>query len=182
MAIGDIWYSFKAGRFYQDGKSGYVGRDQAVRSLRYNIDAEGKGTFIDSRGHTIDRALLSTESRTAWRFTTTDLRGRVYLTGEARSREIAENQVNTTRLDANQQITIRGVVTTADGKTHIFEQSSALGQKANVEYLKAALTRQARAALLNTQDTMGNNYEIDTPTVGNSTIRVDFYVKTIKVR
>lgn len=179
MAIGDIYYSFKSNRFYQEGRRGPVGRDVGVRSLNYDPES---GSFMDSRGRTISREALATESRTAWRFTTTDLRGRVYITGEAKSQAIAESQVNNTRLEANQQITIRGVVTTADGRVHVFEQSSTLGQRANAENLKAALTRQARAALLNTQDRFGNNYSVDTPTVGNSTIRVDFYVRTIKVR
>lgn len=179
MARGDIYYSPRAKRFYQEGRRGAVSRDFGVRSLRYDPESD---IFVDSRGRTIDKSLLGTETRSTQRFTAQDESGRVFVSAETRSRAISEQQAKAIRLNSNQDITVRTVVTTPDGRTHVFTRSYGFGKNIDPAEAKELAAKQARAALLNTKGADGKNYQLSTPTVKNRTVRQDFYVRTVYVR
>jgi len=174
---GDVYYSEASGRFYQYGRRGALSRDAAVRNLEY--DAETK-TFIDSRGRTITNDLLTASSRTAQRYTAQTAEGRIFISAEVKSVGITEAQAKVGQLNPNQDITVRTVVTTADGRTHVFYRSYGLGRNVDPEEAKQLAKSGATAALNKTKDAAGNFYKVTTPTVNNRTVRQDFYRRTIQ--
>lgn len=179
MAEGDVYYSVKAGQFYQEGRRGAVSRDTAVRNLNYDSELD---VFIDSRGRTIERELLATQTRTAQRFTKVDLEQRRFISTETRSQIVQENQLKITQLKSNQDIVVRTVVTTPDGRTHVFYRSYGLGSNVDPGEAKSLASKSARAALLKSKDAKGNTYSLTTNDVRNATVRQDFYKRTIGVR
>lgn len=179
MAVGDIYYSPRANRFYQEGRRGAVGRDYAVRSLRY---VERDDIFIDSRGRTITREILGTATRRVNRFVGMDLEGRPFITGKSTSVQIAPGQSATTQVNSDQVLQVRTVVTTPDGKTHVFIRSHEFGKNISEADFRQKGVNHARGILLKSKDRAGNYYQIDTPSVKNRTVKQDFYKVTVKSR
>lgn len=179
MAEGDIYYSAKANRFYQEGKRGALNRDYAVRSLRYDAKTS---TFIDAKGRTISRDILAAASRSVNRFVGYDAEGRPFVTGEAASRQIEASQAATVKLASNQVLQVRTVVTTEDGRTHVTTRSMTTGTNVAEAEIKERGIKHTRSVLLKSKDAGGNNYVISTPDLKKRTVRQDVYVTTVKVR
>jgi hypothetical protein len=179
MAAGDVWYSYRAKRFYQSGRSGSLKTDYAVRSLRYD---EQTNTFVDGRGQTISRDLLAIQARSVNRFVGHDAEGRPFIVGEASSRLIQPHQTSTIELKSNQVLQVRTVVTTPDGRTHVFERSMETGVNVSAAEMRERGIKHARGILLKTKDRAGNNYTLSTPELATRTVRQDFYLTTVKMR
>lgn len=177
MAKGDIYYSNKAKRFYQEGRSGAVSTDVGARSLTYDPATE---KFIDSRGQTIEREILAPNTRTAQRFTAMDLERRTFLAREVKSRIITEEEALLTKVKGNEQIQVRTVVTTPDGKTHVFYRGFGTGKNVDPEEAKSLAAKSARGALLKVEDGQGNPvYQVTTNQVKSASVRQDFYKQSV---
>jgi hypothetical protein len=68
----EIYYSPRAGRFYQEGHRGAVSRESAVASLLFDADA---GRFRDMRGRLIDTEVLEPPGRRVQRIAGLDAEG-----------------------------------------------------------------------------------------------------------
>jgi hypothetical protein len=179
MATGDIYYSPRANRFYQEGRRGALNRDYAVRNLRYD---EQTSTFIDDRGRTISREIMAKATRSVNRFVGHDAEGRAFVTGEASSRAIQPHETSTIPLKSNQVLQVRTVVTTGDGRTHVFYRSMNTGVNVSEAEMRNRGIKHARSVLLKTKDRAGHNYVISTPDLKKRSVRQDFYLTTVKIR
>ena len=178
MAVGDIFYSFRGQRFYQEGRRGAVGRDVAIRSLRYDPDAQ---VFRDSRGNSIKAEILAPADRVRNNLIAHDKDGRPFISTQQDNRTISPEQVAATRPNANQELIARVVVYTPDGKAHVFSVSNGFGRAANPEELLAKAQRIARSRFLDPIYTGGDPYDLSTPDVGKSTVSISYQVRTTNI-
>lgn len=179
MAEGDIWYSNRAGRFYQEGRRGAVSNDIGVRSLIRTADTE---QFIDSRGRTIPETVINRQSFRQRDLIAYDAQGRPFVTSTIKSKVITEIEAAKSSMDANQSVMLRTVVTTPDGTTHIFYYPGKSGQNVDPEQLKAQAAKDARSKLIDGKTSNGKSYSISTNDIKNSTISSQFIKRTVNVR
>ena len=171
-----IYYSPRDTRFYDEHASGIVSTRIAVQ----NLEADETGAIIDSRGRTIDVELLRPATITRDIYTQSDALGRTFVSAETRSRLIAEEDVTSVALRGNQDVVARIVVKTDDGRVHVFERGSGLDKEVDLDQLKDGVRGVARKGLQDTESASGKKYKVTTNDIKKGTIRLDFYVRTIK--
>src|SRR5574342_223503 len=111
MAVGDVFFSAKAGRFYQEGRRGAVSGDIGIRNLIHDAET---GQFIDSRGRTIAPGVIERQTFRARDLIAYDAAGRPFVSSRIRSTVISELDAKLSPLQSNQSVMVRTVVTTPD--------------------------------------------------------------------
>lgn len=170
---GRVTYSRRSGRFYQEGRRGALSREAATPFLEYDREAD---RWRDQRGGFVPEAQLGPPETKVQRFIRHDEEGRPFLQSSLTYRRIERSEAVQERLQGNQQITIRTVVTTEDGKTWVDEVSSKLGGRPDITDLEALASRKMRAKLVD------EGYTVTTHDVDRLTKRRDYQRRTISVR
>lgn len=169
---GRVYWSAEGRRFYQEGRRGSVGREEAVSHL----SRDKQGRLRDQRGRFVpDKSIRTPEVRSR-RFIGHDQDGRPFVSAEFRDRLTTRDAHHQTRLPGNQMLVIRTVVKTPDGKIHVSYTSSTLGSRINIERLEALADKRAAGQL------RGKGYAIGTNAIGNSTLRRDYITRTVTTR
>jgi hypothetical protein len=169
---GEIYYSPRADRFYQEGRRGAVSREAATPSLRYDPD---EGRFRDQRGRLIDNALLNPAERRVQRISGLDAQGRPFIRTVMTDERLAEAAARNLRLAGNEQVIVRVVARLPDGRAVVGEASSKLGRTPDLAALEEQAKRNARwnAGLAGA--------EIDTPTIAGGTVNVSYVKRKVAV-
>jgi hypothetical protein len=170
---GQVYWSSRAQRFYQEGRRGAVSREQAARFLEYDAEA---GRYRDPRGRFVPADLLGPPVSARHQFVTRDDQGRPFIRAEFNDRLIDRTAAVQERLGSNQMVQVRIVVRTPDNKVHVSYVTSKLGGRPNIQDLELAATRKARADLVN------KGYDLTTNDVNNSTVRTDYIRRNVEVR
>lgn len=170
---GQVYWSSRAGRFYQEGRRGAVSREQAARFLEYDAEV---GRYRDARGRFVPIDQIGPPVSARHQFITRDAQGRPFIRAEFNDRLIDRDQAVQGRLASNQMVQIRVVVRTADNKVHVSYVTSKLGGRPNIQDLELAAARKARADLVN------KGYQITTNDVSQRTVRSDYIRRTVEVR
>lgn len=168
----EIYYSPRADRFYQVGRSGAVSREAAIPTLRYDEDAL---RWRDQRGRLVPEDQLLPVERRVQRISGLDPEGRPFIKTVMADQVISEEAAVNQKLAANEQLVVRITVRTDDGVGHVFSVSSKLGGRQTPSDLVELAKRRARAELKN------QNYDIDTPTVSGATINVSYLKREVAI-
>jgi hypothetical protein len=179
MAEGDIFWSSRAGRFYQEGRRGAVSNDFGTRSLIHDGET---GQYIDSRGRTVPNTIIDRQTFRSRDLTAYDPQGRPFISSTIKSRVISEAEAQRGTIGSNQDIMVRTVVTTPDGATHIFYYPGKVGQNVDPETIKSQAAKAARAALIDGKTSNGRSYSISTNDIRNSTKSSQFIKRTTTIR
>ena len=179
MAEGDIFWSSRAGRFYQEGRRGAVSNDIGTRSLNYASDTQ---KFIDSRGRTVSDTILDRQTFRNKDLIAYDTSGRPFISSTIKSRVISEMDAQTKPLGSNQDIMLRTVVTTPDGATHIFYYPGKLGKNVDPDILKEQAAKDARFRLVDGKTHNGKKYNLATNEITNSTKSSQYILRTTTIR
>lgn len=179
MAIGDVFFSQKANRYYQEGRRGSVSNDQGVKSLLYD---EGTGQFIDTRGRTVPLETITRQTFRSRDLVAYDTEGRPFISSTVRSKVISELEAAKGPLAGNQDVMIRTVVTTPDGATHVFYYPGKLGQNVDPDVIKEQAAKDARSKLIDGRNSTGRNYDISTNEIRNRTSSSQYIQRTTTIR
>lgn len=166
---GRIYWSAAGQRFYQEGRRGAVARRDALGALR--IDAQGR--IRDQLGRFVPDAALAPPPRQIRRFINYDEQGRPFVTASIRETLTTREAYADSLLASNQQLTVRTVVRTPDGRAFVTYTSSRLGGRINMDRLDEQADRVAAG------DLYGRGYSVATPSVGNITVRRDYLIQEI---
>lgn len=176
---GDVFWSARANRFYQEGRQGAVSNDTGIRNL---IRDEGTSQYIDSRGRTVPDSVINRQSFRARDLIAYDGEGRPFVSATVRSRVISELEAKARPMGGNQDVMLRTVVTTPDGTTHVFYYPGKLGQNVDPEKLREQAAKEARARLMDGRNSTGQKYSITTNEIRNKTTGSSFILRTTSFR
>jgi len=179
VALGGIYYSENAGRFYQPGRQGAVSNDTGIRSL---IHDDETGQFIDSRGRTIDPSILTRQTFRSRDLLAYDAEGRPFVSATIRSQPISELQAKSGPVSANQDIMTRTVVTLPDGSTYISYTPGKTGQNIDPEIAAANAAKKVRAELGQEGNASGKIWNIPTNEIRARTRATEFIRRTTTAR
>jgi hypothetical protein len=169
---GEIYWSPRAQRFYETGRRGAVSREQAIPSLSYDQEIN---RFRDTRGRLVPDRVLGAVPVDVTRFTARDAQGRSFISTEFVDRVVSRENAVRRVLAGNEQVVIRTVVRTPDGKVFTTVVSSKLGRSVDMEYLEQQANKRASAEARN------RGYDISTPEVSQSTVTRDVIVRKVNV-
>ena len=123
---GKIFWSALAGRFYQEGRSGCVSREEALRVARYNAEA---GRFIDQKGRFIPMAVAALPAVQERQLIAHDAENRPFLSTLIRTETVSDTAAGALRLAGNQEMLIRDIITLPDGKVITVYTSTTIGSR-----------------------------------------------------
>jgi hypothetical protein len=169
---GEIYWSARAQRFYQEGHRGAVSRETAIPSLRYDDDA---GRFRDQKGRLIDNELLNPTDRHVQRITGLDAQGRPFIRTVLTDNKLEEAAARNETLAGNEQIIVRIVAKLPDGSAVIGEASSKLGKGFSLDHLVEQAKRNARGKA----GDVGTG--VDTPYIGANTLNVSYIKRRVAI-
>jgi hypothetical protein len=169
---GEVYYSPRAGQFYQEGRRGAVSREAAMPSLRYDPDAS---RFRDQRGRLIDNELLNPADKRVQRISGLDAEGRPFIKTVMTDTKIEEAAARNLKLAGNEQVIVRVVARLPDGTAVTGEASSKLGKSVSLDALEEQAKRNARWKA----GAAGN--DIDTPTIAGNTLNVSYIKRRVAV-
>lgn len=167
---GEVYYSERAGQFYQRGRRGAVSRERGLSFARY--DPEGR-QYLDQRGNVLPEGVFEPVIRQDRKFFATGRHGEAILTGEWTAVKVSREQAIGSRVAANESILIRTQVRTPDGRVHTLYTATAQGQQLEPDFHDDLAKRKARAEL----GDLG--YELTSSQVGNATISTTYLKRTI---
>lgn len=176
---GEIYFSARAGRFYQAGRQGALSRDTGVRSLTWD---EERAMFRDQRGNLIREQYIAPAGRSVNHILGMDSNGRPFVSTNQNLTTINEEAVASFRPATNQDVVARLVVHTPDGQAHVFTVSGGLGNRVDPAELAQKAVNVARGRLLDPKYTDGNPYEISTGQIKGATVDVTFQTRTTGIK
>lgn len=169
---GRIYWSKGGQRFYQEGRRGAVGREQAIGHL----SRDARGRLRDEKQQFVPDASIATPQSRVRRFVGHDAQGRPFITSEFRDRLTTREAYADSKLPANQMLVVRTVIHTPDGKVRVSYSSSAKGARINADRLDDLANKRTAGQL------RGKGYEISTGDIGKYTLKRDYILRTVNVR
>lgn len=170
---GEIYWSPRAKRFYQQGRRGAVSNEKGLPTLRYDSQ---RGQWRDQRGRFVPDTVLAPVVKRVHRFTARDEQNRPFISTEFHDRLTSRQQVTRQALKGNQQVVVRTVVKGPDGRLHITYTTSKLGERININALDDKANRHASANL------RSKGMDISTPAVEGATVSRSYHKRTVNVR
>jgi len=169
---GAVFWSPLAQRFYQEGRRGALSGEKAIERLEFN---PAKKAFVDERGRSVPDKVLQAVERRVTSFLARDAKGRPFMASQFVDKKITRSQASQLSPNSNQQVMVRVVVRTADGKAHVFYTSSSLGRRPNMEDLTLKANARAAGGLRE------KGYKIPTNKIGEMTLIREYIIRTVRV-
>jgi hypothetical protein len=178
MSNGGIYYSPGSGRFHAGSSGQFVSNDQGVKSLIYD---EEKQVYIDQRGRTVSSNIIERQSFRAVDRVGYDPEGRPFVTSTVRSRVISEQEAALGRIESNQQVVVRTVVTLPDGRVVVDYSPGVIGENIDPEIARTQAAGRVKAKLQAEAEAEGKSFKFTTNDIRNRTASTQFIKQTATV-
>lgn len=141
---GEVYWSNRAGQFYQHGHSGAVSYDTGIGFIEYN---PREGRYLDVRGHVVPDRVLSHPAVRVRRFVAHDLEGRPFISTTFVDRRVSRAQAAQYDYAGNQQLVVRTVYRTPNGRVDSFYTTGEVGRTPNIGTMEETGVKQAHGEL-----------------------------------